>query len=71
MEELLALGGMDLGDVLAMTVYTTDVDGVLAGYGAVGARLAAAGATPPATLVGVTQLAIPGMQVEITVSAGR
>ncbi|MDQ1635270.1 MAG: hypothetical protein QOJ32_2079 [Frankiaceae bacterium] len=70
-EELLALGGMDLGDVLSMTAYTTDVDGALAGYGAIIARLDAAGATPPATLVGVTQLAIPGMQVEITVSAGR
>ncbi|RKS72430.1 enamine deaminase RidA (YjgF/YER057c/UK114 family) [Motilibacter peucedani] len=70
-EELLAAGGMGLRDVLRMTVYATDVDATLAGYGAVVSRLAAAGATPPATLVGVSRLAIPGMTVEIEVSAGR
>ena len=51
---LLALGGMDLRDVLSMTVHTTDVDAALAGYGAIVERLTLAGATPPATLVGVT-----------------
>jgi len=70
-EALLALGGMDLRDVLSMTVHTTDVDAALAGYGAIVERLTLAGATPPATLVGVTRLAIPGMDVEITVQAGR
>ncbi|RZS79938.1 enamine deaminase RidA (YjgF/YER057c/UK114 family) [Motilibacter rhizosphaerae] len=70
-EELLAAGGMGLRDVLRMTVFTTDVDGTLAAYGAIVSRLAAAGATPPATLVGVTRLAIPGMTVEIEVTAGR
>lgn len=70
-EALLGAGGMDLGDVLALTVHTTDVDAALAGYGAVLERLALAGATPPATLVGVTRLAVPGMAVEITVQAGR
>jgi enamine deaminase RidA (YjgF/YER057c/UK114 family) len=58
-EALLALGGMDLRDVLSMTVHTTDVDAALAGYGAIVERLTLAGATPPATLVGVTRLAIP------------
>jgi enamine deaminase RidA (YjgF/YER057c/UK114 family) len=70
-EQLLATGGMDLGDVLTMTVFTTDVDAALAGYGAIVERLALVGATPPATLVGVTRLALPGMAVEITVQAGR
>jgi enamine deaminase RidA (YjgF/YER057c/UK114 family) len=70
-EALLALGGMDLRDVLSMTVHTTDVDAALAGYGAIVERLRLAGATPPATLVGVTRFAISGMDVEITVQAGR
>lgn len=70
-EIVLAAGGMDLGDVLSMTVYATDVDAVQAAYGAIGRRLAAYGATPPSTLVGVARLAIPGMAVEITVTAGR
>lgn len=70
-EELLALGGMDLRDVLSMTMYVTDVEAALGAYGPIVERLRHAKASPPATLVGVTGLAIPGMQVEITVSAGR
>lgn len=70
-EIVLAAAGMDLGDVFGMTVYAVDVDAVLAAYGAIGRRLAAYAATPPSTLVGVARLAIPGMAVEITVTAGR
>lgn len=70
-EQVLAAGGMTLADVIRMTVYTTDVDATLAAYAAITERLAAAGATPPATLVGVTRLAHPGMAVEIEVTAAR
>ncbi len=70
-EDLLARGGMDLRDVLTMTVYVTDVDAAMAEYARVVERLDTVGATPPATLVGVTRLALPDMAVEITVSAGR
>lgn len=70
-EIVLAAGGMDLGDVLQMTVHAVDVDAVVAAYAGIGRRLAAYGATPPSTLVGVTRLSIPGMAVEITVTAGR
>jgi enamine deaminase RidA (YjgF/YER057c/UK114 family) len=68
-EELLVAGGMGFADVLSMTVYTTDVDAALGGWGGAVERLAPA--TPPATLVGVTRLAAPGMAVEIVVQAGR
>ena len=70
-EDLLARGGMDLRDVLRLTVYVTDMDAALAAYGALVERLAAVGATPPATLVEVRRLAIPGMAVEIDATAGR
>ena len=70
-EIVLAAAGMDLGDVFQMTVYAVDVDAVLAAYGAIGRRLAAYGATPPSTLVGVSRLSLPKMAVEITVTAGR
>ncbi len=70
-EAVLAAGGMDLADVLRLTVYATDVDAVLAAYDVLGERLAAAGATPPMTLLGVSRLAIPGMAVELEVTAGR
>ncbi|MEZ0493634.1 RidA family protein [Kineococcus sp. TBRC 1896] len=68
-EELLEAAGFTVADVLSLTVHTTDVDGVLANYHLITERLAPA--TPPATLVGVARLALPGMAVEITVQAGR
>ena len=70
-EDLLAAGGMDLRDVTRLVVYVTDMDAALAAYGAVTERLDALGATPPATLLEVTRLAVPGMAVEIDATAGR
>jgi enamine deaminase RidA (YjgF/YER057c/UK114 family) len=70
-ETVLAAAGMDWADVLRLTVYATDVDAVLAAYGVLGERLATAGATPPTTLLGVSRLALPGMAVELEVTAGR
>jgi enamine deaminase RidA (YjgF/YER057c/UK114 family) len=70
-EDLLARGGMDLRDVTRLVVYVTDMDAALAAYGAVTERLDALGATPPATLVQVARLALPGMAVEIDATAGR
>lgn len=70
-ETVLAAADMTLGDVVRLVVYTTDVDATLAAYGAIIERLAAAAATPPATLIGVTRLAIPAMAVEIDVTAAR
>ena len=70
-EDLLAAGGMDLRDVSRLVVYVTDVDAALAAYGAITERLEALDATPPATLVEVTRLALPGMAVEIDATAGR
>ncbi|WP_375481368.1 RidA family protein [uncultured Jatrophihabitans sp.] len=70
-QELLGLAGMDLGDVLQLTIHVTDMDAALAAYGEIIGRLDAVGATPPATLVEVSRLAIPSMLVEITATAGR
>ena len=72
-EDLLERGGMGLADVLSLTVFTTDVDAVLASYHVLTDRLAevAPAAAPPATLVGVSRLALPGMVVEIVAQAGR
>jgi enamine deaminase RidA (YjgF/YER057c/UK114 family) len=70
-EALLAAGGMDLGDVLRLTVHTVDVDAVLAHLDVLTERLAPAGATPPLTLLGVARLAVPGMLVALEVTAGR
>lgn len=70
-EALLAAGGMRWADVLRLTVYAVDLDAVLAAWDVLAERLATAGATPPMTLLGVSRLAIPGMAVELEVTAGR
>ncbi|TKJ30274.1 RidA family protein [Blastococcus sp. CCUG 61487] len=70
-EALLAAAGMDLRDVLRLTVHAVDVDAVLASWDVLVERLARVGATPPMTLVGVTRLALPGMLVELEITAGR
>ena len=70
-ETVLAAAGMDLSDVLRLTIYATDVDAVLAHYDVLAERLARVGATPPMTLVGVARLALPGMLVELEITAGR
>jgi enamine deaminase RidA (YjgF/YER057c/UK114 family) len=70
-EDLLARGGMDLRDVTRLVVYVTDMDAAVAGYGAITERLDALGATPPATLLQVARLALPGMAVEIDATAAR
>lgn len=70
-EAVLSAAGMDLGDVLRLVVYTTDVDATLAAYDAITERLRACAATPPTTLLGVQRLALAGMVVEIDATAGR
>jgi enamine deaminase RidA (YjgF/YER057c/UK114 family) len=69
LETVLASGGMTLSDVVRLTIYTTDVDGILPHYGILAGRLAAASVLPAATLLGVTRLAFPELLVEIEATA--
>ena len=71
LEVVLADGGMTLADIVRLTNYTTDVDDFVNNYGVFAERLEAAGVRPPATLVGVTRLAFPGILVEIQATAAR
>ncbi|WP_433203304.1 RidA family protein [Dactylosporangium sp. CS-047395] len=65
LEAVLAGAGMSLANLVRLKVYTTDVDLLLQHYGALGPRLAAAGAAPPSTLLGVVRLAVPELLVEL------
>ncbi|CAA9246909.1 MAG: RidA/YER057c/UK114 superfamily protein [uncultured Actinomycetospora sp.] len=65
LEAVLAGAGMSLADLVRLTVYSTDVDGLLPHYGVLASRLGAAGVAPPTTLLGVTRLAVPGQVVEV------
>ncbi len=66
---VLAGGGMTIADVVKLTIYTTDVDELLAAYGAAAEAL---GTNMPAmTLIGVSRLAYPELKVEIEATAAR
>ncbi|OLF06773.1 enamine deaminase RidA [Actinophytocola xinjiangensis] len=65
LESVLAEAGMTLANLVRLTVYATDVDGLLEHYGVLAGRLGAAGATPPTTMLGVSRLAVPDLLVEV------
>ncbi len=60
---------MSLGNVVRLTIYTTDVDEMIANWDALAGRLAAANVAPPQTLLGVSRLAFPELKVEIEATA--
>jgi enamine deaminase RidA (YjgF/YER057c/UK114 family) len=72
-EAVLAGGGMSLADVVRYDIHATDLQGYfMQGHGEVVSRFAAAGVVPAGGIATeVPALAIPGMQVEITVIACR
>ena len=71
LEAVLAEAEMTLADVVGITIYTTDVDELLANYGVLAGRLESGGVTPASTLLGVTRLAFPELLVEIQATAAR
>ncbi|MBG0815358.1 RidA family protein [Planomonospora sp. ID82291] len=65
LEAVLGEAGMSLANLVRLNVYTTDVDRLFEHYGVLAARLGAAGAAPPTTMLGVARLAIPDLMVEL------
>jgi enamine deaminase RidA (YjgF/YER057c/UK114 family) len=65
----LEAAGMTTADIVRLTVYTTDVDALLAAYGSVAGFLAPN--LPAMTLIGVSRLAFPEIKVEIEATAVR
>jgi len=69
LEAVLAAADMTFANLTKLSIYATDVDDALKNFDVLEARLGPAGASPPMTLLGVTRLAIPGLQVEIEATA--
>lgn len=66
-ETVLKAAGMELGDIVKITVYTTDVDAFIGAAMANQARTA--GMKFASTLIGVTRLAFPPLMVELEATA--
>ena len=68
-EAVLKDAGMTLGDVVRLTVYTTDADAMMGSWGLLAERLGAVDVRPACTLVGVSRLAFPELSMEIEATA--
>jgi enamine deaminase RidA (YjgF/YER057c/UK114 family) len=69
LEEVLRQADFSLTDVVHMTIYTIDMDALIAVYGQIASRLADAKCRPAQTWLGVTRLAFPDLMVEIEATA--
>lgn len=69
LERVLDQAGMTLGDVVDLTIYTTDVPGAFAEFDTVVKRLAAAKVRPAQCFIGVNDLALPELKIEIKATA--
>lgn len=69
LEAVLTDARMSLGNIIQLTIHTTDVDGALPHFDVLGRRFGAVDAAPPMTLVGVQRLALPSLLFEITAIA--
>lgn len=69
LETVLKEAGLNLGNVIKLGVYTTDVDEALQNFDLMGMRFGIHRVSPPMTLLGVTRLAIPGLLFEIEATA--
>jgi enamine deaminase RidA (YjgF/YER057c/UK114 family) len=70
-EAVLRASGYELGDIVRMNYYATDIPAFFAHSAVVTDRLAAAGTVPSGTLLGVTRLARPELLVELEATAVR
>jgi enamine deaminase RidA (YjgF/YER057c/UK114 family) len=69
LEAVLKGAGMDLSNVVRLSIYTTDVDKLIENWDAFAERMGAANNMPPQTLVGVARLAFPDLMVELEATA--
>lgn len=69
LQAVLEEAGMDLGHVIRLGVYATDVDAALKNFDLMGQYFGPHEVAPPMTLLGVTRLAMPSLLFEIEATA--
>ena len=69
LEAVLGQAGMGLGNVVRLSVYSTNVEETLRHFDVLGMRFGPINCAPPMTLLGVTGLAVPGLMFEIEATA--
>lgn len=69
LETVLRQADYTFSDVVGMNIYATDMDAFMAEFEVLSTRLKEAKCCPMLTGVGVTQLAFPGLMIEIEATA--
>ncbi len=69
LQAVLKSADMGLESVIKLNIYTTNVQAAIKHFDLLGMRFGAAQVAPPMTLLGVTELAIPGLMFEIEATA--
>ncbi len=69
LEAILSAADMGLDNITRLNIYTTDVDEAMKHFDVFSTRFRPVNAAPPMTLLGITQLAIPGLMFEIEAAA--
>lgn len=68
-DTMLEAAGMDRSNVVRITTFTTDIEGIIANWDVYMSRYPAEGYMPPNTLIGIEALFVPDLMVEIEVVA--
>jgi enamine deaminase RidA (YjgF/YER057c/UK114 family) len=69
LEAVLTKADMSLKDVIRLGIFTTDTEEAIKNFDLLGTRFGSIHCAPPMTLLGVRQLAIPGLLFEIEATA--
>ena len=69
LERVLGEAGLTLAHLVRLNYYVSDIPAFLEAVPKVGVRLKAAGCKPASTLLGVADLAMPGLVIEIEATA--
>ncbi len=69
LEAVLSAASMGLANVTSLRIYATDMDEAMKNFDVIGARFGPSDAAPPMTVLGVTQLAIATLMIEIEATA--
>jgi enamine deaminase RidA (YjgF/YER057c/UK114 family) len=69
LDALLESAGMTRANIVNLRFYATDVDAYLANYDLYAEWIGPAGIRPPQTVLGVAQLAVTGLMIEIEMEA--
>ncbi len=69
LEAVLSDAGMDLANIIRLTIYTTDVDEAMQHFDVLGSRFGPLNAAPPMSLLGVSRLAIAPLMIELEATA--